>query len=163
MKTINILTGPIQSGKTTRLIAWVKFHTRCAGILSPLLSKKRFIYSIHANEYRPLETENESAAGEETISIGKYLFLQSSFAWAQEQLKLALDINPRWIIIDEIGPLELSGKGLEPMVGKILKSYQSNKKCRLVLVVRESLLDEVVRYYDLQRKYSVDRSFLSII
>ncbi len=163
MKIINILTGPTQSGKTTHLIAWVKFHTRCAGILSPVLNKKRFIYAIHTNEYRPLETENDMVAEEGTISIGKYTFLQSSFAWAQEQLKRALDKNPKWIIIDEIGPLELSGKGLEPMVGKILKSYKSNKKFRLVLVVRESLLDKVVRHYDLQGKYSVDRSFLSII
>jgi nucleoside-triphosphatase THEP1 len=163
MKIINILTGPVQSGKTTHLIAWVKFHTRCAGILSPLLNNKRFIYSIHTNEYRPLETEVDLLAEQEKISIGKYSFLQSSFTWAQQQLKLALDMDPKWLIIDEIGPLELSGKGLEPMVGKILKSYKSKKKYRLVIVVRENLLDKVIRHYDLQGKYSVDRSFLSVI
>ena len=87
MKKINILTGPIQSGKTTRLIAWVKYHRQCAGILSPIINKQRFIYSILSDDYRRLESIDNPIMRKDTIKIGKYSFLQSTFQWARQELQ----------------------------------------------------------------------------
>jgi nucleoside-triphosphatase THEP1 len=161
MKTINILTGPIQSGKTTRLIAWVKYHRNSAGILSPVIHNQRFIYSILANDYRRLESIDDLIVDKEIVKIGKYSFLQSTFKWAREELHTALEHNPPYLVIDEIGPLELSGKGLEPMVTNILQSYKRSPKHRLVLVVRENLLEEVISHYGLDDLYLSDHNFLS--
>ena len=44
-----------------------------------------------------------------TVSVKMF-----SFLWAQNALFNSLDKNLEWLIIDEIGPLELEGKGLEP-------------------------------------------------
>ena len=163
MKTINILTGPVQSGKTTRLIAWVKYHRHCAGILSPVINKKRYIYSILADNYRRLESvEDNPVDGHDMIKIGKYSFLQSTFRWARDELRTALDNEPPYLVIDEIGPLELSGQGLEPMVSYLFQNYQRSEKHHLILVVRDHLLEDVVAHYHLQDLYLADQNLLSI-
>jgi nucleoside-triphosphatase THEP1 len=161
MKTINILTGPVQSGKTTRLITWVKYHRYCAGILSPVINNQRYLYSILANDYRRLESSDESVVDKDIIKIGKFTFLQSTFQWAREELQTALEDRPPYLIIDDIGPLELSGQGLEPMITNILQNYKRSEKHHLILVVRESLLEDVISYYNLQDLYLTDYNFLS--
>ena len=161
MKTINILTGPVQSGKTTRLIAWVKYHRHCAGILSPVINNQRFIYSILANEYRRLDSSDDQIIDVDIVKIGKYSFLQSTFVWAREELQTAMENKPSYLVIDEIGPLELSGKGLEPMFTKIVQEYKRTEKHYLILVVRENLLNEVISHYNLQDLYTTDHNFLT--
>lgn len=150
---IKIITGPIKSGKTTRLTAWVKCHQNCVGILSPVINNQRFIYSILEDEYRPLETEEDDAKDPKTITIGRYTFQESTFEWAREQLTIADAKNRDWLIIDEIGPLELSGIGLEPQVGKIIDSTLKSGKDDLILVVREGIVDKVVDHYHLHGNF----------
>lgn len=150
---IKIITGPIKSGKTTRLTAWVKCHQNCVGILSPVINNRRFIYSILEDEYHPLETEEGDAKDQKTITIGRYTFQESTFEWARGQLELADAKNRDWLIIDEIGPLELTGKGLEPQVEKIIDSTLKSGKDDLILVVREGLVDKVVDHYHLHGNY----------
>jgi nucleoside-triphosphatase THEP1 len=160
-KTIHILTGPVQSGKTTRLIAWVRYHSSCAGILSPVINDKRYVYSIHHEQELLLETDEiEQRRSDELVHIGPYSFLASSFQWARRELQTALELNPRWLIIDEIGRLELSGLGLEPMVTNVFKNFERSKDHHLILVVRESLLDKVILHYQIDGQYLVDESFL---
>ena len=161
MKTINILTGPVQSGKTTRLIAWVEYYRHCAGILSPVIHNQRYIYSILANEYRRLESSDESVGDRDIIKIGKYSFLQSSFQWAREELQTAMEGRLPYLVIDEIGPLEISGQGLEPMVTEILRNYERSQKHRLILVVREQLFENVIFHYGLENLYLTDYNFLN--
>ena len=162
MKKINILTGPIQSGKTTRLIAWVKFHRHAAGILSPVIHKQRYIYSIHANDYRQLEAGNENVPEKDLIKIGQYSFLKSTFNWAREQLQSALKEKTKYLVIDEIGPLELTGQGLEPAVTAVVQQILQSPKHHLIIVVRDSLLERVVMHYDLEGHYLTDHHFLSM-
>lgn len=162
MKTINIITGPVQSGKTTRLIAWVKYHQNSAGILAPIINNHRHIFSIHANESRCLETSANEDITSEIVKVGKYLFSKSVFEWAHEQLDLATKLRKQWLIIDEIGPLELKGYGLEPMVSQIIQQYVRSKRNRLILVVRENLLQDVVQHYNLKGEYQRDTNFLNI-
>ena len=161
MKQINILTGPTHSGKTTRLVAWVKYHQGCGGILAPTLNKQRFLYSIYQNENRLLDANVENVSNDNIVSIGKFSFLNSTFTWAKEQLQEAMEGRPQWLIIDEIGPLELTGRGLEPMVGKIFSEYRRTKNHRLIIVVRENLLEKVIEHYKLHGQYKADNSFLS--
>ena len=48
-------------------------------------------------------------------------------------------------VVDEIGPLELSGGGLHTAVKKVLAAPPEH----LVLVVRKTLIEDVSRYYNL--------------
>ncbi len=158
MHTIDILTGPVQSGKTTHLISWIKYHSNCAGILAPVVENRRQFYSIHNKAFHPFETEDDPEPDEEIISIDKYRFLNSSFVWARSQLQQAIELNPHWLIIDEIGPVEIRGEGLEHQVSKILNDYQRSRKNRLILVIREKMLDKVMEHYKLDEDYQEHES-----
>ena len=88
------------------------------------LPHQRYLYSIFANDYRKLEAEDNCLPEKDIVKVGKYSFLQSTFLWAREELKVAMINRSKYLIIDEIGPLELSGRGLEPMVTDILENYE---------------------------------------
>jgi nucleoside-triphosphatase THEP1 len=163
MKKINILTGPIQSGKTTRLIAWVKYHRHSSGILTPVINKVRYIYSIHANNYQRLQVDDDQIPEKGVVKIGRYSFLESTFQWAREELISATTVQAKYLLIDEIGPLELSGRGLEPAVSTILQHYIKSPNYHLILVVRENLLEQVISHYNLEDHYITDYSFLSTL
>jgi nucleoside-triphosphatase THEP1 len=163
MRSINILTGPVHSGKTTRLIAWVKYHQHSGGILAPVIHHQRYLYSILSNDYRKLEAGEELLSDQEIVQIGNYSFLESSFEWARSELQAAMKKKLPYLIIDEIGPLELSGKGLEPMVTNLLKDYNRSAKNRVILVVREHLLEKIISHYNLEDQVIIDKNFLSTL
>lgn len=163
MHTIDILTGPTQSGKTTHLISWLKFHSNCAGILAPVVDGKRKLYSIHKEEFHPFEVTANNYTDEELITVGKYRFLKTSFEWARLQLAQAIDLNPHWLVIDEIGPIELRGEGLEPQVSSILSDYPRSRKNRIILVIREQLLEEAIKFYRLEDDTYIHESFLDVV
>jgi len=163
MKSINILTGPVHSGKTTRLIAWVKYHQHSGGILAPVIHNQRYLYSVLSNDYRILEAGEEVLPAQEIVQIGNYAFLNSAFQWARSELQFAMNEKPPYLIVDEIGPLELSGKGLEPMVTTLLEDYERSLKNRIILVVREHLLEKVISHYNLEDQVIIDQNFLSTL
>jgi nucleoside-triphosphatase THEP1 len=163
MKTIHILTGPVQSEKTTRLFNWVQTQRSCAGILSPIIDNRRHLFSILANVSRCLEVHDNHSMNGNTVSIGQYQFSEQIFIWAREQLKQAAQARKKWLIIDEIGPLELDGKGLEPAVSQILKYYHRSEENQLIVVVRDRILENVITYYQLQGQYQTDLDFLNLV
>jgi len=150
MKNIQILTGPVHSGKTTKLMQWASTQNNIDGIFQPVIDGKRFIYHISSRMLKILET-TETQLEEELIIIGKYKFRKSVFAWVQNILLDCLDKKLDWLIIDEIGPLELEGKGLEPAVSKIFKQIDKQNG-NVLCVVRDSILEEFINHYKLQSK-----------
>ena len=124
--------------------------------MSPVINNQRYIYSIEADKYRCLEAGNDNSSDQKIITIGRYNFLESTFVWAREQLQIAAEKESEWLIIDEIGPLELSGKGLEPQVGSIVSAALQSEKSNLILVVRDSLMEKVVDFYHLKGRYKTD-------
>lgn len=151
MNNIYIYSGPVHSGKTTRLMQWAAGKKNIDGILQPVIDEKRFIYNISSRTLKILETA-ETKPDNELVKIGKYQFQKSVFDWAQNVLIDCLDKKLDWMIIDEIGPLEFEGKGLEPVISKIIiedKKFSGNILC----VVRESILKKFITYYMLENKY----------
>ena len=69
MHTIDILTGPVQSGKTTHLISWIKYHSNCAGVLAPVVENQRQFYSIHNEVFHPFEAKDDSESDQELITL----------------------------------------------------------------------------------------------
>lgn len=161
MEPINILAGPVHSGKTTQLIAWVKYHRNAGGILAPVINNLRYLFSILSNDYRKLDVGDEPVPENDQIKIGKFVFIESTFEWAREELRMTMNKKPPYLIIDEIGPLELSGKGLEPMVSTIINEYERSSKNHVILVVRDHLLESVITHYNLQDQVITDHNFLS--
>jgi len=143
MKKIILFSGPIHSGKTTRLQKFIE-GKNCDGILAPIIEGKRNIKRIKTGEIKPLETESE-----DSIVIGKYKFSKEAFEWAKQQIKESLHIEVDYIVIDEVGKLEMIDQGYEPMVSITVDKFKKENSFDLILVVRESLVEEVIKKYGL--------------
>lgn len=140
---INIVTGKIQSGKTSGLFKLLNTRYSVDGILSPIVNEKRVLYHIASKTIKRFEVDESN---EKTISIGNYIFLQESFDWANEKLIKGFSSKPDFLVIDELGKLELKGKGFYPSIKEILE-IKDNSATQLILVIRDYLLDEVLHYY----------------
>ena len=148
-KNIFILACEKHSGKTTALLQWIKDKENIAGILSPDIHGVRHFYDIEKHAYfKMLATENDK-----TLPVGKYIFSKAAFDKANSIL---LSIKNKFIIIDEIGPLETSGKGFTKTLQTILKN---KKYSNLLLVVRKELIENVLIYFCIDKE---DVLFLSI-
>ena len=144
---IHLLTGPIRSGKTTRLGQWAAGRDDVAGFLSPDRQGIRHFYHLPTRQWLPFEAPAE-ASPEAVVTIGRFQFWRDSLAQAQGWLREGLARPAAWLVIDEIGKLELQGRGLEPMAGAVIEVYRELAvPGQLLLVVRDSLVEAVqVRY-----------------
>ncbi len=146
---VHILSAPIQSGKTTRLLEWVRSQENVAGILTPDRDGKRYFLDISTGEEFPMEAaDNES----EIISIGKFKFSKNNFSRAIQVLKR--DIGKRgWLVVDEVGPLELKGEGFAEILAEMITERSGN----ILLVVRDGLLHTVVKQFGIMSYEAVTR------
>jgi nucleoside-triphosphatase len=148
---IIVLKGAIQTGKTTFLSGFCKQERQVAGILTPLINGKRVFYDIAGDIYFDMEATN----GEERFIIGKYEFSASAFARAifilqQASANVAVD----YLIIDEIGPLEI--RFLQGFYQSLKEILLQNFNFTLLLVVRQPLLTELIEVFDLHQPRIMD-------
>lgn len=150
MSQIYIYSGPIHSGKTTRLAEWAAQQKNIDGILAPMQKGKRYLKRIASGEIRQLEPDESSMNPVDIYTIGKFSFSKSVFQWAADALQEATYKPLNWLVIDEIGFLELDGQGLEPAVKKTLALNRSVGPKNILIVVREKLVEKIITHYDLQ-------------
>jgi nucleoside-triphosphatase THEP1 len=79
----------------------------------------------------------------EIIRVGRFFFSKNNFDKAIQIIRDA-DDDSSWLIIDEIGPLELRGEGFSEVVKEILMA--GNERQKIILVVREGLVDKVIDF-----------------
>jgi nucleoside-triphosphatase THEP1 len=140
--SILIYTNPIHSGKTQRLLAWCAHQNNVGGILMPVVNEKRYFYNIGSNEY--FLAEDESLSSAQTLQIGKYKFSRKCFDIANQLITKAIIENHRYVIIDELGFLELEKKGLYSSWQFALRAIENRKFTNtLLLVVRDSLIKNI--------------------
>lgn len=147
IKKIFIITGPVQSGKTTFLMDLFKDRLDTDGFLCPDFDNRRFFFDLDTKELKEFEVSDESAPTDLT-RIGKFVFRSEIFTTAKMKIENARHKVKSFFIVDEIGKLELKNQGLEPELYKLLHS-QSLVNTILILVVRDYLLEAVIRKYDL--------------
>ena len=155
-KEVYIVTGKIHSGKSSTLANWCQSRNDVYGILSPVENGKRFFRDISSGEKFSMEAGPDEIS---TIPIGKFKFSMSAFSKAVEIITSGTYNRKGWLVIDEIGPLELSGRGFDEVLKEILQNAPSNMK--LILVVRDSIKDEVIRRYSLTDHLIKEVNFLS--
>lgn len=143
---IYILSEEIQSGKTISLQLCTENRYDIGGFLSPDKNKVRCLLNLNSKEEIPFEIDLTSYNDEIEI-IGKFAFAKSAFDigsnWIKEHLN---DEKIRFIIIDEIGKLELEDKGFSGVVSYALENAGEK---HLILVVRKSLHEEIVQKFAL--------------
>ncbi|QXP61098.1 nucleoside-triphosphatase [Olleya sp. HaHaR_3_96] len=145
---IYILTGAIRSGKTTALLDWSKSRSDVDGLLCPDdVNGKRYFLKLKSKATFKLEAEAE-AENEVIVAIGNFKFLQSAFNEANDYLILeASKAERHYLIIDEIGTLELKNEGLHVSTEALISQFRSNDDTYLILVVRDYLLDAVLKHF----------------
>jgi nucleoside-triphosphatase THEP1 len=115
-----------------------------------VVDEKRFIYHISSRTLKMLQTDQEK----DVTEIGKFNFSNETFLWAKKVLLQASQKDLDWLIVDEVGPLELRGLGLEPAVAEILSKRES-LKTNILCVVRNSILDKFIDHYILKDSYQM--------
>ena len=135
---------------------WINTQEHVAGILTPDVNGKRKLYDIAADAYHDLEVDDSH---ENKLTIGNYIFDQDLFTKAQQILLSAIDAQPSWLLIDEVGKLEVHHRsGLEPAVSFTIKHYQAKEtEGNLLLVIRDYLLDDCITCYYLQNAVILDK------
>ncbi len=132
---------------------WAVSQKKIDGIFQPVIDDKRFIYHIASRSLKSLEV-SASAKDEHTIKIGNYSFSKETFEWAGKILLDSLSKDLEWLVIDEIGPLELEGNGLEPAISSIFDE-RKNISAKIVCVIREEILQKFIDHYKLQNCYEI--------
>ena len=151
-KTV-ILTGPIHSGSSTVLKEWIKGKDAC-GFINPTDSGKKLLQDVRTGEtiiYERLDTDPG------TIKVGPYSLCRDAFLKAKQIFKEAINHPAEWLIIDEIGKLELLEEGHHSILVDALKLWKHN----LLIVVRDSLLQEVITKYGIKSPVIITKQQLS--
>lgn len=158
---IYIYSNPIRSGKTTLLYQWLDSQKKAYGFLTPDIDGKRKLFDISSKSYLDFELD-ENATSENKISIGRFDFDSAVFKRAQEILLSGKDKDNDWTIVDEVGKLELNQSGLEPALSSVIKHFQSGKaNGKLILVIRDYILENCIKHYNLYDAKIIGNSFFS--
>ncbi|MBK0381573.1 hypothetical protein I5M32_01250 [Pedobacter sp. SD-b] len=143
---IFLFSDSIQSGKTSAVLGWVKNRKNVSGILTPDIDGVRMLYDVKYHTYHPFETNVNELR--EVEVIGRFVFLKSAFKKAIAIFYEALRRKTEWLIIDEIGKLELADKGLEPALSLVLENFSANSpETKIIIIVRDYLLDATIKKY----------------
>lgn len=153
MKSIFIFSDEIGIGKTTTLKEWVKHNVGITGFLSPLINGERHFQNIETGDTQPMETKNEG------LEIGKHNFNPEVFEWAEIEIYRQFQSDKKWLVIDEIGPLEIrKEKGFHQLLLNLFKEYSAEKP-NLLFVVRDFMVEEFIEKYELKNVHILPKNF----
>jgi nucleoside-triphosphatase THEP1 len=155
-----ILTGNIHEGKTTfaqKVISDLhEQKIRFAGFLSIGINangeRTGFnLLDLESSESIELCSDTEE---ENRFQLGKYFFNEAALARGNEILNVDNLSDKQLIVIDEIGPLELSGKGWSSSIENITRSITVPH----LWIVRKSLVNNIIRKWNIGNAYIFDIS-----
>ncbi|MEZ5070417.1 MAG: nucleoside-triphosphatase [Bacteroidales bacterium] len=145
-----MLTGPVGGGKSNLAAvlaaALQKKGHSVAGILCPSRIRDgiRIGYDLQllpSDERTPF-VRNHPEPGWQ--SFRRFYFHPEGFLRGTEETLRAVNDRPDLIILDEVGPLELEGKGWADLV----KALSSRNETTQLWLCRDSLWEEIARLHD---------------
>lgn len=152
-KNIYILCDPVQTGKSTALLFWSKQLKSVGGFITPDVDSLRKLYEVATKHYHPFQVDEKTKA--EDVEVGRFVFSKDGFDKGKSILKKAMENLQEWTIIDELGKLEMKNEGFEPILGKLILHFQKNTDNKLLLVIRDYLLEDAVAKYKLKGAYII--------
>jgi nucleoside-triphosphatase len=145
---IYIFSRPVRSGKTTELLNWIRQQHNISGILMPDIDGARRIYDIETGKSFDVEYTGAATGPALLTNVGRFKFYTAAFEKANDILINSINKNSDWLVVDEIGKLELDGKGFYRAMLLIAAKYNdTGPGLNLLLAVRDSLCDEVTRFF----------------
>jgi nucleoside-triphosphatase THEP1 len=123
---------------------WASDKDDIYGVLTPIVNGKRVFMNVATKEQFPMEAKKEEL---DKISIGKHAFSKKGFEKAIAIINIA---RPKrgWLIIDEIGPLELLGQGFSKVLNEVIA--EANEQLHLLIVVRKELVEKIKEQFGLE-------------
>jgi nucleoside-triphosphatase THEP1 len=159
---IYILSGEIRTGKTSALQEWASKRNDVDGLLCPDdADGKRFFLEVKSKTEFPLEVEAKDE--NDTISVGPFLFSKVSFVRANRFLKTVVHSETRFIILDELGKLELKNTGLHEAAEFLIPNFTNHNEKRLIVVIRDTLLDATVKRYKISNYQLLTKETLNFL
>ncbi|SDS08008.1 NTPase [Formosa sp. Hel1_31_208] len=145
---IYILTGDINTGKSTALMKWIKGRPDVFGVLSPRDDKNhRYFLNVKTHEAFAMETTSKD---EDSIIVGPYHFLKTAFKKANSIIEeAAKQQTSGFIIIDELGKLELKTEGLHKSAVSAINRTKYEAQLHTILVVRTPLIETILKHYNI--------------
>ncbi len=155
---ICLITGDINSGKTTKMLDIFKEYPQGDGFVCPKVYSNgifcrydiRHLQSGHSMPFAyPVDSVPEN--WDEQIRYGKYTFSAQAFSFAETIADQSLKnfISP--FFLDEIGPLELD---LHEGFYSILKKKLS-QDIDLYISIRKSRMNDLVNYFDMGKTHII--------
>ncbi len=140
---VAVVSGPIGTGKSTRLLDIAARDRRIGGVVSPQEEATRWFRDLRDLAAVPMDASAEAPESAVQL-VGRFRFRASAFRWAAVRLEDALaDERLSTIVLDEVGPLELRGLGFAPW----LSGWIADHAPRLLLVVRDSAVEHVAERF----------------
>ena len=149
LSPVIIITGEVQEGKTGFLIELISLLKEKGINIKGFLAR-----GIHEGESRIGYDLVDISSGESCIFIrkdphdgwyrhGKYYFSSGGEEFGNEILKEALESSPDIVVIDEIGPVEMKGRGWATEVETLINTSPAVQ----LWVVRKPLLKKIIRQW----------------
>lgn len=149
---VYIITGSINSGKTTRLLELYEQHENADGFVAV---KNMMNHRVLGYDMLRLSTKEKKSfivredmvndSFEVLCSIGPYFFSTQTKEWVEHSLMHMVTHRIGPIFLDEIGPLELEGQCFDNIMSELAASG-----CDLYITVRQSALEEVLERYSIK-------------
>ena len=155
-----IITGNIREGKTTfaqKIISNLhERKIRLAGFLSIGINSNGQrtgfnLFDLESSESIELCSDIKT---ENRLQLGKYFFNEAALMRGNEILSVANLSDKQLVVIDEIGPLELSGRGWGSSIENITRTIAIPH----LWIVRKSLVKNIIRRWNVGNAYIFDIS-----
>jgi nucleoside-triphosphatase THEP1 len=151
MKSLVVVTGGVNSGKTTLLNAYCSrldlekgVHFGGVACMVPLPGKAKLdwvLCDLRTGESKLLMSLTEHPGWEKK---GRFFIDPAVFLWANSCIVQAF-VNSDCLVFDEIGRLEIEGGGLSPSFFKALREFPG----MVIAVIRDTLLEQVANHFTL--------------
>ncbi len=149
---ITIITGSINSGKTTKLLElYERTHEGDGLILSKVFKNGQnigqMIRKLSTGDQIPFSIRKQYISDEwdEIYSYKDYSFSKRGLEYASLIINEISEKHITPVFLDEIGPLELEEKGFSSLLTGLL-----GREAPLYLTIRESLLTQVINHFHME-------------
>jgi len=135
-----IVSGVSGAGKTSlceRIAEIARENGRkCGGVLCPRAEEGSIATDLYTGETEEMATKDSKADG---IRIGECVLSEKGISLGKRAIRHAIENGSDLVFIDEIGPLERTGKGLSLETEKALSTEKD-----VIIIIREKMLDEFI-------------------
>jgi nucleoside-triphosphatase THEP1 len=146
---VHIVSAGIDEGKTQKIEALYRQLQQGDGWVSRKIRLNREFVGyelerLSTAEKMPLayKRPHVPAHWQEVDEYGPFLFSKQAFAFAEKIIDELIEKGVEPVFIDEIGPLELSGRGFCPLLQNLLKTPLES-----YIAVRSQCVQEVIKKF----------------